>query len=160
MLAGAWVKRGTEVTLVTFDDAQGTAYALDPDIILKSLGVPNSAAGSFVRALARNGQRVYRLRRVVRQSRPDMVISFLDFPNIITLLATRGLRFPVIVSERANPEYDELKPLWRALRRLLYPLSAALVCQTRAMSTVLQEKLQSSGICNTQPGGATGIFFC
>ncbi|HEX3584371.1 MAG TPA: glycosyltransferase family 4 protein [Candidatus Angelobacter sp.] len=151
MLASAWVKRGAEVTLVTFDDGKGAAYSLDPAIILNSLGVPNSAAGSFFRALGCNGQRVCRLRRVVRQSRPDVVISFLDFPNIITLLATRGLGIPVIVSERANPEYDELKQVWKVLRRLLYPLSAALVCQTSAMIAMLQEKIKVQGYAIPNP---------
>ena len=151
LLASAWAKRGTEVTLVTFDDREGVAYSLDPAIILKSLGVPNSAAGSFFRALGGNGQRVRRLRRVVRQSRPDAVISFLDFPNIITLLATRGLGIPVIVSERANPEYVELKPVWKILRRLLYPFSAALVCQTNAMITMLQRNIQVQGYAIPNP---------
>ncbi|HEY2115420.1 MAG TPA: glycosyltransferase family 4 protein [Candidatus Angelobacter sp.] len=151
LLASAWAKRGTEVTLITFDDSEGVAYSLDPAIILKSLGVPNSAAGSFFRALGCNGQRIRRLRRVVRQSRPDAVISFLDFPNIITLLATRGLGIPVIVSERANPEYVELKPVWKILRRLLYPLSAALVCQTSAMITLLQRNIQVQGYAIPNP---------
>lgn len=159
MLASAWAKRGAEVTLVTFDDSEGAAYSLDPAIILKSLRVPNRAAGSFFRALDANGKRVRRLRRVVHQSRPDVVISFLDFPNIITLLATRGLGAPVIVSERANPEYDELKPVWKVLRRLLYPLSAALVCQTRAMITILQENIKVQGYVIPNPVVLPASFF-
>jgi GalNAc-alpha-(1->4)-GalNAc-alpha-(1->3)-diNAcBac-PP-undecaprenol alpha-1,4-N-acetyl-D-galactosaminyltransferase len=151
MLASAWVKRGTEVTLIRFDDSDGAAYPLHPAIVLKSLEVPNRVAGSFFRALRRNGQRVRRLRRMVRESRPDVVISFLDFPNVITLLATRGLGLPVIVSERANPEYDELKPAWKVLRRLLYPLSAALVCQTSAMVAMLQRKIKVEGYAIPNP---------
>lgn len=151
MLANAWAQRGTEVTLITFDDSEGAAFSLDPAITLRSLEVPNVAAGSFFRALGSNGQRVRRLRRAVRQFRPDVIISFLEFPNLITLLATRGLGVPVIISERANPEYGELKPVWKVLRRLLYPLSVALVCQTSAMVAQMQREIRVQGYAIPNP---------
>jgi hypothetical protein len=135
VLAGAWAERGNQVTLITFDDAEEPAYPLHPEVTVKSLRVPNELARNLFYALYRNVRRVQLLRRMIRQSQPDVVISFLDFPNIISLLAVWGLGIPVIVSERANPQYDGLKPIWKRLRLLLYPRAAALVCQTSAMIT-------------------------
>src|SRR5262249_13366708 len=106
------------------------------------LRVPNALAHNLFHALYRNVRRVWLLRRCIRQSGPDLVISFLDFPNVVTLLATRGLGVPVIVSERANPAFDDLKTTWTLMRRLLYPRAAALVCQTSAMVTLLQQKIK------------------
>jgi glycosyltransferase involved in cell wall biosynthesis len=151
VLASAWAQRGIEVTLITFDDKEPPAYPLHPRIELKSLRVPNEAAGNPVHALYRNVRRIRRLRRLVRESAPDVVLSFLDFPNIITLLATRGLRVPVIVSERANPAYDELKAVWRMLRRRTYPRAAALVCQTSAMVEQLRRKIKIAGYAIPNP---------
>jgi glycosyltransferase involved in cell wall biosynthesis len=151
VLAGAWVERGNQVTLITFDDAEEPAYPLHPEIILKSLRIPNEVAPNIVYALYRNVRRVQRLRRLIRQSKPNVVISFLGFPNIITLLATRGLGIPVVVSERANPQYDELKPIWKRLGLLLYPHAAAVVCQTSAMVAQLQQKMKVTGYAIPNP---------
>ncbi|MBZ5504311.1 MAG: glycosyltransferase family 4 protein [Acidobacteriia bacterium] len=151
VLAGAWAERGRQVTLITFDDAEAPAYPLHRDIVLRSLRVPNELAKNFFSALYRNVRRVQLLRRRIRQSKPDVVISFLDFPNIITLLATRGLGIPVVVSERANPQYEELKPIWKRLRLLLYPHAAALICQTSAMVAQLRQKMKVTGYAIPNP---------
>jgi glycosyltransferase involved in cell wall biosynthesis len=151
LLAGAWAQRGDEVTLITFDDREPPAYPVHPRVVLKSLRVPNELAGNPVRALFRNVRRIRLLRRMIRESVPDIVLSFLDFPNIITLLATRGWRVPVIVSERANPAYDDLKAVWRVLRRRTYPRAAALVCQTRAMVDQLQKEIRIQGYAIPNP---------
>src|SRR5580765_112968 len=144
-LANAWAERGRQVTLITFDDKETPAYALHPGVELRSLGVPNEFASNPLHAMYRNVLRIRRLRRHIRQSGPDVVISFLDFPNILVLLATRGLGVPVIVSERANPDYDALNIIWRRLRRLTYPWAAALVCQTSAMLELLQREIKVAG---------------
>jgi GalNAc-alpha-(1->4)-GalNAc-alpha-(1->3)-diNAcBac-PP-undecaprenol alpha-1,4-N-acetyl-D-galactosaminyltransferase len=144
-LANAWTERGRQVTLITFDDKETPAYALHPGVELRSLGVPNEFASNPLHAMYRNVLRIRRLRRHIRQSGPDVVISFLDFPNILVLLATRGLGVPVIVSERANPDYDDLKIIWRRLRRLTYPWAVALVCQTSAMLELLQREIKVAG---------------
>lgn len=150
-LAGAWAKRGREVTLITFDDKEAPAYPLHPAIVLKSLGVPNEEAHDPLKALSRNIRRLRLLRRLIRHSRPDLIVSFLDFPNILTLLATRGLRIPLIVSERANPQYVELRAIWKLLRLLLYPFANALVCQTGAMVAQLQKSIKVAGYAIPNP---------
>jgi glycosyltransferase involved in cell wall biosynthesis len=73
---------------------------------------------------------VLKLRRVVRASRPDAVLSFIDVPNVLTILATRGLARRVVVSERHDPAETEangryagaysLGGPWRILRRRIY----------------------------------------
>lgn len=150
VLASAWANKGREVTLITFDDKEPPAYPLHPDIALRSLSVPNEPT-KIVHVVPRNLRRVRLLRYLIRQLRPDLVVSFLDFPNIITLLATRGLGVPVIVSERANPELVELKPVWKRLRRSLYPSAAALVCQTNAMVAQLQQTIKVAGYAIPNP---------
>ena len=151
VLASAWARQGRQVTLITFDDREPPAYNLDPAIVLKSLRVSKEAAGNPLRALYRNLKRIVRLRRLIRKSQPDLVLSFLDFSNIITLLATRGMHVPVIVSERANPAFDDLKGLWRMLRRRLYPRAAALVCQTSAMVRQIHETISVPGYAIPNP---------
>jgi glycosyltransferase involved in cell wall biosynthesis len=151
ILASAWAGLGKNVTLIFFDGREAPAYPLHPGVHLVNLGITGEATANYLQATHRNIRRLRLLRRAIRQSRPDIVISFLDFPNIITLLSTRGLNVPVVVSERANPQYDELKPIWELLRRSLYPRAAALVCQTSAMVDMLQQKIKIVGYAIPNP---------
>ena len=65
-------------------------------------------------------KRLLTLRRHVRDTRPDVVVSFLTNVNVAAILATRGLRAPLIVCERTNPTVDTTTgQVWRRLRRLL-----------------------------------------
>src|SRR5215470_14841899 len=127
-LAGLWAQQGKEVTLLSLDQNQ-PAYFLDPLVKLQQLGV-NSPSKNVLQGLSQNIGRVRVLRRAVRQSNPDIVISFLDKPNVLTLLATRGLGLPIIISERIDPSHYDIGLIWRALRRLLYRSADLLVCQT------------------------------
>lgn len=145
MLAGGWAERGHQVTLVVFCRVEGSEYPLHDDVELVSLNIPNTGTGHVLEAAWRNAQRIRRLRRAIRQSNPDLVISFMDVTNILTVLATRGMGVPVIVSERANPDYVPLGIIWNGLRRLTYPLADALVCQTKAMLQLMQKQVKIQG---------------
>ena len=145
MLAGGWAKRGDHVTLVVFSRGEAAEYPLDPHVRLLSLNIPNTRAGHIVQAVWRHLRRMLALRRIVRGIQPDVVISFIDLSNILTLLATIGLKVAVVVSERANPEHVPLGTIWEWLRRLTYPHATALVCQTNAMVQLVQKQIKVPG---------------
>ena len=46
--------------------------------------------------------RVWEIRKILKQENPDKVISFLEYPNILTSWAAYGLGVPHISSERTN----------------------------------------------------------
>ena len=78
-------------------------------------------------------KRLLTLRRHVRDTRPDVVVSFLTNVNVAAILATRGLRAPLIVCERTNPTVDTTTgQVWRRLRRLLYPRADMVTVQAEA----------------------------
>jgi len=150
-LANAWAERGRDVTVVIFAQNDGPSYPLSAKVTLRNLEMVSNRARYFFQAVHRNVQRVRRLRRALQESRPDVVISFIDFPNILTLLATRGLGVPVVVSERANPDLVDIGLIWRTLRRWMYPRADALVCQTRAMLALLQARINVAGYVIPNP---------
>src|SRR5690606_24323229 len=84
-------------------------------------------------AIINNWRRIRLLGKAIRGSRPDAVISFTDQMNVLTLLATRRRRFPVIVCERVDMRRQPLGKAWRLLRRLSYPGCDCLVVQTRSL---------------------------
>jgi GalNAc-alpha-(1->4)-GalNAc-alpha-(1->3)-diNAcBac-PP-undecaprenol alpha-1,4-N-acetyl-D-galactosaminyltransferase len=151
VLASAWAEHGREVTLIVFDGSLVPAYPLQAGVKLRSLGVSNQRASNFFQAVYRNARRVRTLRRAIRQAKPDVVITFLDISNVLTLLATRGLGVPVIVSERANPTFVDIGAIWGILRRLTYPFANTLVCQTSAMVALVQRKIKIAGYAIPNP---------
>jgi glycosyltransferase involved in cell wall biosynthesis len=134
LLANEWSTNGHDVTLVTFD-TQGTEpfFALDPDVSLRELSASSTSGGLLAR-LGTNNARVTRLRALLRELRPDVVVAFMTEANVIALWASRGLGMPVVISERNQPERPGLSRAHKLARRLTYPRAAAMVVQTDAIA--------------------------
>jgi glycosyltransferase involved in cell wall biosynthesis len=78
-------------------------------------------------------RRIRALRLVLLAEKPDAVLSFLTETNVLTILASLGLRTRLVISERGNPAFDTTVSRWLStLRRRLYRLSDAVVAQTDA----------------------------
>src|SRR5262249_15203406 len=80
------------------------------------------------------------LRRTIAATRPEVVISFINATNVRTLLATRRLGVPVIVSERTDPYRDTLNEGMQRLRRRLYRHAAYVVCQTHDLAALFADE--------------------
>jgi GalNAc-alpha-(1->4)-GalNAc-alpha-(1->3)-diNAcBac-PP-undecaprenol alpha-1,4-N-acetyl-D-galactosaminyltransferase len=141
-LANAWAEQGRNVTLITLDQFDVPAFPLHESVTLRRLAFPAGGSKHYMQAVLRNFRKLRTLRRAIRNSQPDVIVSFIDIPNIVTLLATRGLGMPVIVSERANPDLVHIGWIWRVLRRIIYPSASALVLQTNASSALLKSKFK------------------
>lgn len=131
-LANAWAERGWPVTLLTYDDGrQEPFYELHPAITWRPLAVarrsPNALEG-----VRNNLRRVRAVRQAIAASRPDVVVSFLDQTNVLVLIATRGLRLPVVVAEHIDPARHPIGRIWGTLRRWSYPRAAAVVVLTES----------------------------
>src|SRR5690554_6143603 len=87
-LANAWARRGDTVTLVCSYTGRGTCfYSLDERVRLRWL------ADEFPRLRwAGPLKKLVAIRQMVRECRPDVVVSFLTNVNVNVLLATCGLR--------------------------------------------------------------------
>ncbi|MCZ6619933.1 MAG: glycosyltransferase, partial [Gammaproteobacteria bacterium] len=141
-LVNHWAARGWTVGLLTLTDKDSDHYSLDPrveriglDLIWES----NNPWHGFLSNLRRSRM----IRQVTKTFSPDVVVSFIEQTNVRVLAALVGTGIPVIVSERVDPRMVSIGPAWEWARRILYPLSAALVVQTRAV-TEWAEKLVPS----------------
>jgi len=130
-MANYWARKGWHVTLITLDDGRTPSfYALDQRIRLFPLGTVRSSTHMGA-ALQNNVLTLVRLRHAIVQSAPDVVISFMHRTNIRTLLATRGLPTPAVVSDR-SAALEESQKLWKFLQRWSYRWADLLVVQSRA----------------------------
>lgn len=129
-MANYWAARGHDVEIVSYDRPDAPPfYPLHGDVRVRGLDLLRDSR-SPVEALWSSAVRVRRVRRAIARHRPDAVISFLNHVNVVTLLATRGLGVPVIVSERTDPAHVPLKAPWPQLRPRVYRWAKYVVVQT------------------------------
>lgn len=101
---------------------------------------PNVNLVSFVRSdVSRRKNLLYwikSIRRYMKKEKPEKVISFSMYVNIITLLACVGLHKEILISERNDPTCDGRSKLDVFLTYLLYRQADKIVFQTkRAMNS-------------------------
>lgn len=131
-LCNAWVQRGHSVSLIaTYAGTEPCFFKLDSAVALSYLANPQP--GLFGRSRS-SLARLYKLRKILKQQQPDVVLSFLPSANIMAILAATGLNLPVIVSERTDPEHYPQSWFWRFLCRHLYQYAAVLTVQTEAVA--------------------------
>ena len=150
-LANHWADSGWDVHLITFMDlGERPFFDLDPKVALVPLGL-HQPSRRLWEAVLNNLRRVRSLRSAILEGRPDIVISFIDQANVLTLLATVGTAIPVIVAERADPHEQYLGPVWRLLRRVTYGRAAGVVTHTHTSLDYFPPKIRRRGRVITNP---------
>ena len=130
ILASAWSERGYDVSLYVLS-GKGSHYALHSGVRLVELDLLPIGQGKIA-ALTDLVRRCRRLRMIWSRNRPDVVLSFLDQTNVVTLLSTAGLGIRTFVAEHTNPSLQPISRVWDVLRSLLYPMAYRVVCLTKA----------------------------
>ena len=147
LLANELCKKGWSVTLLTFDSgSEPVFFELHSGVQHWPLSLMREQGGWW-KAIKVHFLRPWVLRRAIRKSRPDAVIAFLERMNILTLMATIGLKIPVIVSERNHPAFNTSKFLSLS-RQAVYKMSACLVLQTHDAGAFFSSSIPKSVIPN------------
>jgi glycosyltransferase involved in cell wall biosynthesis len=145
ILSGAWAARSDSVTLVaTYSEHRGCFYRLSDKVRLIYLADQTSR-----NPLKRFGYpaKLVALRRLFVEAQPDVIVSFLFHVNISTILASRGLRIPVIACEHNDPGADGRSSLFKLLCRLLYPQASALTFLSESMAAAFPRERESGTPC-------------
>lgn len=130
-LASRLSGRGHEVTLVTLDDGKNDRHEVAASVTRICLDRMRPSRNRVSGILANVG-RVVALRRALFKSRPEVVLSFCDSTNVLTLASTLGWSIPVVVSERSDPAAQRLARPWQWLRQRLYRNAAKVIVLTEA----------------------------
>jgi glycosyltransferase involved in cell wall biosynthesis len=142
IMANHWAARGHIVTVLTFDDgSQPPFYRMDARVRRTALDLARASRGAL-EALVCNLWRIAGLRRALRASRPDAVISFMTETSVLTLLAACGLGVPVLVSEHSDPWRFPLGRSWAWLRRWSYRFASRIVVLNGQARTYFSQRLQ------------------
>lgn len=151
ILANQWSQKGWDIVILTMDGGRVIPfYPLADSIVLKQLNLLKYSF-SFRSAISNNIKRILTLRRTIKEIRPDVVISFIDTTNALTIMATRGLGFPVIISERTDPSRRTLGRVWNAIRDFTYPLAEVIVFQSQGVLDWFPSRIRARGIVIPNP---------
>lgn len=127
--ANHWAAHENEVTLLTLAGTMDDAFRLGSQIRRIGLDLPSDKRNPLA-VVFNNVRRIISLRRTLRALSPEVVISLLPVANVLSLVATLGLAFPVIVSEHAHPPSNYLGRMREVARRWSYRWAAGVASLT------------------------------
>lgn len=135
LLMNEWYEdKHYEIIACTFDPKKNDFYLLHKGI--KRLTIePLEAPQDLLGRLALITKRLIVMRRLLKQTRPDVIVSFLDRPGLLSILASWGLGIPVIVSERTNPRFYNDGNLYDKIKKKLFSWRGVFVAQTKEIAS-------------------------
>ncbi|MBR6770317.1 MAG: glycosyltransferase [Lachnospiraceae bacterium] len=142
-LAEYFYSIGYQVTIVT-------QYQLEDEFtvsegihrILSEITPEEMGKGRISNFLARYAK----LRRIWKQERPDLILSFIGKNNMMALLTSRLLKIPVVISVRGEPEEEYYSRTLRLAARLLFPLADGIVLQTKRSRSFFPASVQKKAV--------------
>lgn len=127
LLSNYWVEKNMQIDIVTFDNENSKSfYELNPAIIHHHLGI----IGKYRNIISRftgGLVTIITLRNMIKFIKPDVIISFMDQTNVLTILASAFLSVPVIVTEHIDIRQYSPGKFWEILRMVLYPFASIMV---------------------------------
>jgi glycosyltransferase involved in cell wall biosynthesis len=125
------VGKDYKVSIITFAPPLSLPCCpLSPKVNLLQINQLQNYRSSYLIRFKNIIKRIVALRRAISLLDPDVIISFVDLTNIASIVATIGLKIPVIVSERTHPFYYNIPKIYQQLRIWLYPRAFRVVMQT------------------------------
>ena len=143
ILSNELVKRGWTVHICTMLFS-AIGYNLDPRIDIIDLSRENKNQNIDTPRMIKS------LRDTIKNLKPDAVVSFMLTINIVTWMATRGLRVRFIPSERNDPSTGRGK-LKHWLSCKAYASSFKTVFQTERARSFYSKKIQQNGVVIPNP---------
>ena len=137
-LAEYFYSQGVETYVVTKTEDEDE-YELSEGItrIIADI-TPEEEKGRIYNLFAR----IRKLRRIWKDIRPDIIVSFIRKNNLMALASSKGLKIPVVVSVRSDPAREFGSEGFRRLSFALFKRAAGIVVLTNEAKEYFPEKLQ------------------
>ena len=137
LLANGFIEAGHQISVVTLSNKDTDFYQLPSGVKRIDLDLIGESK-SITQAISSNFQRVTLLRKAIQGTKPDLVISFLRITNILTLLASINVSYPVIVTEHNDAKIFSYGKLWESLRHLTYRYCSLVVSVSQGVDNSLE----------------------
>lgn len=140
LLARGFADKAYDVKIISVNKV---AKSYDDSLIVEFLGELGKTPS--------RKEKINGMRRAIKNYRPEVVISFEYFLNMETIIATRGLKVKVIVSERNDPAQQKDREFLNFMRNFLYKRADVLVCQTPDAKLYFPKKVQKHTVVIPNP---------
>lgn len=137
-LADKFQSAGYNVKIITSFKAQDE-HVLPQNIIRVNL----ETRQDFGSRLKRNIKLILKLRRIIKEEQPDILISFMQEPNFRAILSTIGTKVCNIVSVRNDPNKEYAGLIGKIVGRYVLPLADGCVFQTEQAQSWFPTNLQN-----------------
>ncbi len=127
-------------------------YSLNDGVSIEYLDCEKDNSLPF---LKRYKLRLKKIKEAVKRINPDVVISFMSETNIDVCFAMRGLKIPLIVSERNDPAIDPASKVKQYMRKLAYRKPAGFVFQTPDAKAYFSKRIQEKSCIILNPLSAS-----
>lgn len=78
----------------------------------------------------------FKLRSLLKEYKPDSVLSFMDKFNLFTIVSSFFLGLRIFISDRSNPNL-KISPVLYILKKIIYPFSFGVIAQTELAKNTL-----------------------
>lgn len=128
-LCNHWAGDQHTVTLVTLDSQDQDFYQSHSLIKRYALDSYKSKR-SILDKVSTNFSRIFKIRKIIQENQPDVVVAFMEVANFLAIIASLGTGIPVIISERTYPPYFHDGDWFDIAKRQVYKLASGFVAQT------------------------------
>ncbi|TXD51439.1 glycosyltransferase family 4 protein [Polaribacter sp. IC063] len=141
VLANNLSRLGNEIHLVLLVHVEDF-YNLDKNIVIHHLKFHHK--NLFQKKISEINT-FFKLRKLIAKEKPEVVLSFMDKYNVLTILVTRFLKTKVFVSDRSNPK-KEISTTLKHLKKLTYKYATGVVAQTSLAKDIIYKNTKNTNI--------------
>jgi len=98
---------------------------------------------------------IVQLKGMITRIKPDLAISFLPYPNMISIAACKAAGVPIIIAERGDPSAH--RSWFTAIRDIFYNFADGCVFQTCGAQKYYPRNIQAKGVIIPNPVDADKI---
>lgn len=149
-LANFCAKNGHEVIYINFDsdsnfyELNGKVKIIKLDLNIKGKGIIKLFSVLRIEVL-----RFVKIRKILKSEKPDCVIAFLKIAEIFFGINSINLKIPFITSIRN--QYSSYSGILVLFRKIFYPHSKYIVCQTEQVKRELDKEIKCNSIVIPNP---------
>lgn len=144
ILANHYAGKGWNVEIVLLLNNR-VEYELNPKIKIIDL---TQKKKSYVKSLP---FWLYQIRKYVKETKPDRIVSFIGRINILVLTACMGLNVPIIVSERNDPRLDGRGKFTLWYCNWCYRQAKSIIFQTQYAQSCFSRRLEEKSVIIPNP---------
>ena len=147
-LANTFYKKGYKVTIVT-QYLEKNEYMIEEGIerVLSEIS-SDEITGNRITNFYRRFQK---LRRIWKELNPEVIVSFIGKNNLMSIITSRFLNIPVVVSVRGEPHEEYPSNLLWKITNILFAHADGVILQTGMCKATFSAKVQKRAVILQNP---------